>query len=135
MSVFGLDRWVAGELGLEVDDPRMTDVISPAIDILISRIEEARSRGADDPLVTITAKSAGGNSRECTKRMLSQLGLEPASRRAVHRLLGGSPSWWPGLLRIFTQGRGLTEAEYVYARRQLLCIAPGCAVGQASHSA
>ena len=105
MSVFGLDRWIAGELGLEVDDPRMTDVISPAIDILISRIEEARSRGADDPLVTITAKSAGGNSRECTKRMLSQLGLEPTSRRAVHRLLGGSPSGWSGLLRIFSEGR------------------------------
>ena len=135
MSTFGLDRWVAGELGLEVDDPRMTDVISPAIDILISRIEEARRRGADDPLVTITAKSAGGNSRECTKRMLSQLGLEPPSRRAVHRLLGGSPSGWSGLLRIFSEGRHLTELEFVYARRQVLAISPAQAVGATGRGA
>lgn len=134
MSTFGLDRWIVDELDLDPGDPRM-DVIVPAVDILISRLEEARRRGAGDPLVTITAKSAGGNSRECTRRMLLQLGLEPNSRRAVHRLLGGSPSGWPGLLRIFSEGRGLTEEEFVYARRQLLCIDPGHAVAQASKGA
>lgn len=134
MSGFGLGHWICDELALEPDDPRM-DVLVPAIDILISRLEEARRRGACDPLVTITAKSAGGNSRECTKRMLMQLGLEPNSRRAVHRLLGGSPSGWPGLLRIFSEGRGLTDDEFVYARRQLLCINPARAVAQASKGA
>lgn len=134
MSTFGLDRWIVEVLDLEVGDPRV-DVIVPAIDILISRLEEARRRGAGDPLVTITAKSAGGNSRECTKRMLKQLGLDPNSRRAVHRLLGGSPSGWPGLLRIYSEVRRLTDDEYVYARRQLLCINPGHAVAQSSKGA
>ncbi|WP_404385274.1 hypothetical protein LL946_04705 [Knoellia locipacati] len=134
MSTLGLEHWTVDELDLQPDDPRM-DVIVPAIDILISRLEEARRRGASDPLVTITAKSAGGNSRECTKRMLMQLGLAPNSRRAVHRLLGGSPSGWSGLLRIFSEGRGLTEEEFVYARRQLLCINPGHAVAQSSMGA
>lgn len=134
MTDFGLNRWIVDELDLEVADPRM-DVIVPAIDILISRMEEARRRGASDPLMTITAKSAGGNSRECTKRMLKQLGLAPNSRRAVHRLLAGSPSGWPGLLKIFSEVRGLTDDEYVYARRQLLCINPGHAVARSSKGA
>jgi len=134
MSCLDLDRWIADELDLEPGDSRM-DVIIPAIDILISRLEEARRRGAGDPLVTITAKSAGGNSRECTKRMLKQLGLDPNSRRAVHRLLGGSPSGWPGLLRIFSERRPLTDDESVYARRQLLCINPAHAVAQESKGA
>lgn len=134
MSTSGLEHWIFDELDLEVGDPRM-DVIVSAIDILISRLEEARRRGASNPLKTITAKSAGGNSRECTKRMLMQLGLEPNSRRAVHRLLAGSPSGWPGLLKIFSEGRGLTDEEFVYARRQLLCINPADAVAQSSKGA
>ena len=79
----------------------------------------AAQRKAADPLVTVTAKRAGGNSRACTKRMLEQLGLEPRARRVVHRLLAGSPSGWPGLLRIFSEQRHVTDAERTYAQRQL----------------
>jgi len=91
----------------------------PAADILLSRAVAAAQRGATDPLLTVTAKRAGGNSRACTKRMLEQLGLEPRARRVVHRLLAGSPSGWPGLLRIFSEQRHATDAERTYARRQL----------------
>jgi hypothetical protein len=113
-----LDEWIRDELGLGQDDPRLA-VVAPAGDVLLSRALAAARRGAIDPLLTVTAKRAGGNSRACTKRMLEQLGLEPRARRVVHRLLAGSPSGWPGLLRIFSEQRHVTEAERTYARRQL----------------
>ena len=113
-----LDEWIRDELRLGQLDPRLA-VVAPAADILLSRAVAAAQRGATDPLVTVTAKRAGGNSRACTKRMLEQLGLEPSSRRVVHRLLAGSPSGWPGLLRIFSEQRHVTDAERAYARRQL----------------
>jgi hypothetical protein len=113
-----LDEWIRDELQLGQNDPRLA-VVAPAADILLSRALAAAQRGATDPLLTVTAKRAGGNSRACTKRMLDQLGLEPRARRVVHRLLAGSPSGWPGLLRIFSEQRHVTDAERIYARRQL----------------
>lgn len=113
-----LDEWIRDELQLGQNDPRLA-VVAPAADVLLSRALAAAQRGATDPLLTVTAKRAGGNSRACTKRMLDQLGLEPRARRVVHRLLAGSPSGWPGLLRIFSEQRHVTDAERIYARRQL----------------
>lgn len=113
-----LEEWIRDELRLRQGDPRL-EVIRPAAEILLSRAVAAARRGATDPLVTVTAKRAGGNSRACTKRMLEQLGLEPSARRVVHRLLAGSPSGWPGLLRLFAEQRHVTEQERIYARRQL----------------
>ncbi|WP_157582332.1 hypothetical protein [Phycicoccus sp. Soil803] len=113
-----LDEWIRDELRLGQHDPRLA-VVAPAADILLSRAVAAAQRGATDPLVTVTSKRAGGNSRACTKRMLEQLGLEPEARRVVHRLLAGSPSGWPGLLRIFSEQRHLSDAERTHARRQL----------------
>ena len=110
--------WTAEQLHVtqeELDDVKL----SPVFDLFISRIEEARRRGAADPLTTITTKRAGGNSRACTKRMLEQLGFTAAQRRAVHRLLAGSPSGWPGLLRLYAATADLTSGQRQYARRQL----------------
>ena len=51
--------------------------------------------------------------------MLKHLGYTDAQLRIVHRLLGGSPSGWPGLLRLFVGDAGLTDDQQIYARRQL----------------
>src|SRR4051812_3728236 len=110
--------WTAEQLHLpseELDDIQLT----PVFDLFISRIEEARRRGATDPLTTITTKRAGGNSRACTKRMLEQLGFSAPQRRAAHRLLAGSPSGWPGLLRLYAVSQDLTGGQRQYARRQV----------------
>jgi len=110
--------WTAAQLHLTAEE--LADInLAPVFDLFISRIEEARRRGAADPLTTITTKRAGGNSRACTKRMLEQLGFTAAQRRAVHRLLAGSPSGWPGLLRLYAVSQDLTGGQRQYARRQV----------------
>ncbi|KRF35512.1 hypothetical protein ASG96_18995 [Terrabacter sp. Soil810] len=110
--------WTAAQLHLSAEE--LADInLTPVFDLFISRIEEARRRGAADPLTTITTKRAGGNSRACTKRMLEQLGFTAAQRRAVHRLLAGSPSGWPGLLRLYAVSQDLTVGQRQYARRQV----------------
>lgn len=115
-------EWVISELG--VDDQLISDtLLVPAFDVLLSRIEEARRNGADDPMVTVSPKLAGGNSRACTRRMLAQLGLTLAQRRVMHRLLAGSPSGWPGLLVLYSYGMELTAGQRQYARRQLALVA------------
>lgn len=118
MTPDGFEDWVMAGLGLDVDEASAMK-LAPVFDVFISRIEAARARGAADPLQTVTAKLAGGNSRACTKRMLQQLGFTPSQRRAAHRLLAGSPSGWPGLLRLYIEGSGLTRQQRQYARRQV----------------
>lgn len=114
-------EWVITELGV---DPQLVNdtLLVPAFDVMLSRLEEARRNGADDPMVTVSPKRAGGNSRACTRRMLAQLGLSDAQRRVMHRLLAGSPSGWPGLLVLYSRGTGLTAVQRQYARRQLVLI-------------
>jgi hypothetical protein len=116
------EEWAIAQLALSDDEVEALK-LTPVFDLFISRIETARSRGAADPLQTVTAKLAGGNSRACTKRMLEQLGFAPPERRAVHRLLAGSPSGWPGLLSLFVAREDLTGRQRRYARRQvrILC--------------
>jgi hypothetical protein len=114
-------EWVSQELSLTDDQVRAMK-LEAAFDVFVSRIESAQQRGAADPFVTVTAKSAGGNSRACTKRMLAQLGYEPTQRRAMHRLIAGSPSGWPGLMRIFATEGTLTDVQRAYCRRQLALI-------------
>jgi hypothetical protein len=113
--------WVVDELGLTEDQVEAIKLI-PVFDVFISRVEAARVCGASDPLQTVTAKEAGGNSRACTKRMLEQLGLTPAARRAAHRLFAGSPSGWPGLLRLYSTGTSLTLKQRQYCRRQVAIL-------------
>lgn len=118
MTPNGFEEWVICELALDEEDVKSMQLV-PVFDLFISRLESARARGATDPLQTVTAKLAGGNSRACTKRMIEQLGFTSIERRAVHRLLAGSPSGWPGLLRLFVEGDGLTRKQRQYANRQV----------------
>jgi hypothetical protein len=101
-----------------------SSLLTPAFEVLISRCEAARRRGAANPLVTVSPKRAGGNSRACTRRMLAQLGLTEAQRRVMHRLLAGSPGGWPGLLSLFCERATLTPSQRQYARRQLASLLP-----------
>lgn len=117
------EAWVANELGVSTDAID-SSLLAPAFEVLISRCEEARRRGAADTLVTVSPKRAGGNSRACTRRMLAQLGLSDAQRRVMHRLLAGSPGGWPGLLSLFCAGASLTPRQRQYARRQLSNLLP-----------
>lgn len=112
--------WAIEQVGMtreEADRIRLDAVL----DLFVSRIESAASR-TDRPLRTITAKKAGGNSRAVTRRMLDQLRFEPHQRRAVHRLMAGSPSGWEGLLGLFAEGSPLTIEQRRYARRQVRLI-------------
>ncbi|MDQ5841090.1 MAG: hypothetical protein M3537_08100 [Chloroflexota bacterium] len=113
------EHWVAAQVGLT---PKQVDALRlvAAFEVLLSRCEEARRRGAKDPLVTISSKRAGGNSRICTRRMLDQLGYTDRQRRAIHRLLAGSSSGWPGLFRLYCADGGLTPQQRQYARRQVV---------------
>lgn len=93
-----------------------------AFQVLSSRCAAARAYGSQDPLRTISPKCAGGNSRQCTRAMLRQLGYSERELRVVARLMGGSPSGWAGLISIFVHGRPLSAAERAYVRRQIrLC--------------
>lgn len=114
-------HWVVTQLGVSTEDLARSQLI-PAFEVLLSRVEEARRRGASDPLVTVSAKRAGGNSRACTRRMLAQLGFTDAQRRAMHRLLAGSPSGWPGLLALYCYRADMSAQQRQYARRQLSTV-------------
>ncbi len=113
------EHWAATQVGLTPEQVEALALVA-AFEILLSRCEEARRRGAKDPLVTISPKQAGGNSRTCTRRMLDQLGYTARQRRAIHRLLAGSSSGWPGLFRLYCGDGGLTAQQRQYARRQVV---------------
>lgn len=92
--------------------------ILPAFDVMACRIASAREAGAQDPLKVVSTSEAGPHSRRATKRMLEQLGYQPAQRRVVHRLFSGSSSGWPGLLRLYVEQRPPSARELRYVRRQ-----------------
>ncbi len=121
MSRTPFTEWAAHQLGLTAHDVDAMK-LAGAFEVFVSRLEAAHRRGAADPLVTITSKRAGGNSRLVTRRMLQRLGYTPTQLRAVHRLLAGSGSWWPGLLRLYALDVDLDARQRRYARRQLLSI-------------
>lgn len=112
------EDWATCNVGLSAADLSELD-LEAAFEILVSRCEEARRRGASDPLMSLSPKGAGGNSRACTREMLSKLGYSRGQLRIIHRLMGGSPSGWAGLLRIFADDRDLTTWERGYVRRQV----------------
>lgn len=96
--------------------------LGDAFAVLVCRVEDAARRNADDPLAVVRNSTAGGNSRAATRRMLGHLGYTAAQLRVVHRLLGGSPAGWPGLLTLYVTQKDLTPTERAYARRQLRAI-------------
>ena len=110
--------WVSRQL--EIGDEELERMhLDAAFEMLLSRFELARRRGSRDPVATGSTKRAGGNSRLCTKRMLEHLGYSPAERRAVQRLLAGTTSGWPGLLRLYAAGHHLSASDRQYAHRQV----------------
>lgn len=113
-------KWAIEQVGMTREEAERIR-LDAVLDLFVSRIECAASR-TDRPLRTITAKKAGGNSRAVTRRMLDQLRFEPHQRRAVHRLMAGSPSGWEGLLGLFAAGSSLTTEQRRYARRQVRLI-------------
>jgi hypothetical protein len=68
MSDSHFESWAATQLDLDTHSASELK-LGPVFDVFISRIEAARARGAADPLQTVTAKVAGGNSRACTNRL------------------------------------------------------------------
>ena len=111
------EMWALRELEIAPEELEPMHLIA-AFEMLVSRVEIARRLGAKDPLAAGATKRAGGNSRVCTKRMLERLGYTPPQRRAVQRLLMGTTSGWPGLLRLYAAGQPLSSADRQYARRQ-----------------
>lgn len=121
-------HWVADQL--DCDTTQLAKVrIDDAFAMLVCRVEDAARRDANDPLAVVRNSTAGGNSRAATRRMLRHLGYTTVQLRVVHRLLGGSPSGWPGLLPLYVAQRNLSPAEQAYARRQLRAVLASEAVG------
>ena len=112
------EPWVARELALTDEDLELLHLVA-AFQILVCRCEAARRRGASAPLVTVSPKLAGGNSRTLTRRMLGQLGYSRGQLRVIHRLLAGSTGGWEGLLALFAAGQPLSARQRGYARRQV----------------
>jgi hypothetical protein len=90
-----------------------------AFEVMVARLDGARAAGAKDPMRAISTRAAGPHSRLATHRMLEQLGYSPAQRRIMHRLLAGSPSGWPGLLRLFASSAQLSSNQRRYIARQV----------------
>jgi hypothetical protein len=112
------EHWVAQELALADEDLERLHLVA-AFQILVCRCEAARRRGASAPLVTVSPKLAGGNSRTLTRRMLGQLGYNRDQLRVIHRLLAGSTGGWEGLLALFAAGQHVSAMQRGYARRQV----------------
>jgi hypothetical protein len=110
--------WAVRELGITEPEFDLM-LLGAAFELLVSRCELARRRGSKDPVATGSTRYAGGNSRVCTKRMLEHLGYNPDQRRAVQRLLTGTASGWPGLLRLYAAERHLSVSDRQYGRRQV----------------
>jgi hypothetical protein len=121
MTMTSFVGWVAAQLACGTEE-LATIQLNNAFAILVCRVEDAARRKADDPLAVVRNSAAGGNSRAATRRMLEHLGYTAAQLRVVQRLLGGSPSGWPGLLSLYVTQRDLTPAEQAYARRQVRAI-------------
>jgi hypothetical protein len=92
--------------------------IQAAFEVLVSRLSAARARGATEPMTTASTRAAGPNSRAATRRMLENLGYSDGQRRIVHRLLVGSPSGWPGLLKLYAHDTSLNPEQRQYVLRQ-----------------
>ena len=121
MNTIPFQEWAIDHAGIGADDFERLK-LDAAFDLFVSRLEVAQVRGSDQPLATITPTAAGGNSRACTRRMLARLGYDQTELRVVHRLMAGSASGWPGLLRLYAAGSppSATHREYVHRQVQVL---------------
>ena len=117
-------EWAVEEAGFTADEVERLKVV-PALEVLVSRIEAAKSRGARDPVGAVAPMAAGGNPRATTRRMLSHLGYTAQELRIVHRLMAGSAGGWPGLLRLYAGGSPMSPTHRDYVVRQLRTLSPG----------
>lgn len=92
--------------------------ISQAFAIAVCRIEEATRLGSVDPVRTLS-NSASEGSRKATKSMLRQLDFNDVQVRVMQRILAGSSSGWPGMIRLFLSGEDLEPTQRSYLRRQI----------------
>ncbi|MFC8501201.1 hypothetical protein ACFUC1_02500 [Pedococcus sp. NPDC057267] len=115
--------WAVTRTGIAVEEFEALK-LATAFDLYVSRLEAARARGAGDPLETISPLGAGGNSRACTRRMLAHLDYSRAELRVIHRLMAGSASGWPGLIRLYAERSPLDAARREYVRRQVHLVIP-----------
>jgi hypothetical protein len=119
MGPFG--TWVADASGLGA--PVVLELrLDAAYEVLVARASDALSRGARDPLRTISISAASSTSRGVTRRMLAQLGYEGRQIGIIHRLMTGSVSGhWPGLLPVYVNDRTavLSAGQRRYARLQV----------------
>lgn len=111
-------EWAVEEAGLTAGEVEALKIV-PALEVLVSRIEAAQSRGARDPMGAVAPMAAGGNTRATTRRMLAHLGYTAQELRIVHRLMAGSTGGWPGLLRLYAGGSPMCQAHRDYVARQL----------------
>ena len=122
-QVASFAEWAVEEAGFTADEVERLKVV-PALEVLVSRIEAAQSRGARDPVGAVAPMAAGGNTRATTRRMLSHLGYTAQELRIVHRLMAGSASGWPGLLRLYAGGSPMCPIHRDYVARQLRTLSP-----------
>jgi hypothetical protein len=115
--------WLTTQFSITADEMDALHLVN-AFEILVCRCEAARRLGSPDPLVTASPKRAGGNSRQVTRRMLSQLGYDRTQLRVIHRLLAGSTGGWPGLLALYATQATATEKHRIYVRKQLQLCRP-----------
>jgi len=107
--------WFETAIGCRLDESlRLTEVFA----IAVCRIEEATRLGARDPVHAI-CNTAGHGSRKTTKAMFRQLGYTDAQIRIMQRMLAGSASGWPGMIRLFAHEAVLSPSQRRYLRRQL----------------
>lgn len=122
-QVASFAEWAVEEAGFTADEVERLKVV-PALEVLVSRIEAAQSRGARDPVGAVAPMAAGGNTRATTRRMLSHLGYTAQELRIVHRLMAGSAGGWPGLLRLYAGGSPMCPIHRDYVARQLRTLSP-----------
>jgi hypothetical protein len=106
--------WYESRLGLAASELRLDH----AFVIAVCRIEKAAAQNATDPIAAMS-NAASPRSRQSTKAMLGSLGYSPAQTRIVQRLLGGSPSGWPWLIRLYLADAHLTREQRVYLNREV----------------
>jgi hypothetical protein len=111
----GFVEWFESECGRVSDEL----LLEHAFAIAVCRIEDASAQSARDPIAAVSNRGSAF-SRVATKSMLGQLGYSKAQTRIVQRLLAGSGSSWPGLIRLYLQGAPpLTQRQRRYITRQL----------------
>ena len=112
-------EWAVEEAGLTADEVEALKIV-PALEVLVSRIESAQSRGARDPIAApwLPWQQVGTRARPhagCCRTS----GYTAQELRIVHRLMAGSTSGWPGLLRLYAGGSPMCQAHRDYVARQL----------------